>query len=45
MNIIIIGSGTVGTEICSLLAKDGHAITVIDNDQVHTSRQGGTDDT
>ncbi len=32
MNIIIIGSGTVGAAICSQLAEAGHDITVIDND-------------
>lgn len=31
MNIIIIGSGTVGAAICAQLAKEGHDITVIDN--------------
>lgn len=31
MNIIIIGSGTVGAAICGQLAKEGHDITVIDN--------------
>ncbi len=30
MNIIIIGGGSVGTEICTQLAKEGHNITVVD---------------
>lgn len=33
MNIIIVGSGTVGTAICAQLAKEGHAITVVDTDE------------
>ncbi len=32
MNIIIVGGGTVGAEICSQLAKEGHDITIIDKD-------------
>lgn len=32
MRIIIVGAGTVGTVICTQLAKDGHNITLIDHD-------------
>ena len=32
MNIIIIGSGTVGAAICAQLVKEGHDVTVIDSD-------------
>lgn len=32
MNIIIIGSGVVGTAICAQLALENHAVTVIDKD-------------
>ena len=32
MNIIIIGSGAVGAAICSQLAEERHAITVVDRD-------------
>ena len=34
MNIIIIGAGTVGSAICTKLAKEGHDITVIDNNSM-----------
>ena len=33
MNIIIIGCGTVGADICRHLVREGHNVTVIDNDQ------------
>lgn len=33
MNIIIIGSGTVGSAICFQLVKEGHDVTVIDSDE------------
>lgn len=32
MNIIIVGAGTVGSEICAQLVKEGHDITVVDKD-------------
>ena len=32
MDIIIIGSGTVGAAICAQLVKEGHDVTVIDSD-------------
>ena len=32
MNIIIIGCGTVGSAICAQLSKEGHNITVVDED-------------
>ncbi len=31
MNIIVVGSGTVGTAICLQLIKEGHNITVVDS--------------
>ena len=34
MNIIIIGGGAVGSAICIQLAREGHDITVVDNDSV-----------
>ncbi len=37
MNIIIVGSGTVGTAICLQLAKEGHSITVVDSNENHIS--------
>ncbi len=33
MKIIIVGAGTVGTAICQGLVNEGHAITVLDNDE------------
>ena len=33
MKIIILGGGTVGSAICSQLAKEGHDLTVVDTDQ------------
>lgn len=33
MNIIIIGSGTVGSAICSQLVKEDHDVIVIDSDE------------
>ena len=32
MKIVIIGGGTVGSAICSQLAREGHDITVVDRD-------------
>ena len=32
MNIVVIGSGTVGTAICAQLTREGHDITVVDMD-------------
>ena len=34
MNIIIIGCGTVGSAICMQLSKEGHDITVVDDDPI-----------
>ena len=33
MKIIILGGGTVGSALCSQLAKEGHDLTVVDTDQ------------
>lgn len=44
MNIIIIGSGTVGTAICAQLVKEGHDITVIDNNSVTLNEISNTYD-
>ena len=33
MNIVIVGGGTVGAEICERLAPENHNITLIDTDQ------------
>lgn len=33
MNIVIVGSGTVGAAISAQLAQEGHAITVVDQDE------------
>lgn len=33
MNIVIVGAGSVGTELVEQLIREGHNITVIDNDQ------------
>ena len=32
MNIVIVGSGTVGSAICMQLASEGHNITIVDED-------------
>lgn len=37
MNIIIIGCGTVGSAICMQLSKEGHDITVVDDDPIALS--------
>lgn len=37
MNIIIVGSGTVGTAICSQLVGEGHDITVLDSNSATLS--------
>ena len=34
MNIVIVGGGTVGTEICGRLAPEKHNITLIDTDEI-----------
>lgn len=34
MNIVIVGGGTVGTEICERLAPENHNITIIDTNEV-----------
>lgn len=44
MNIIIIGSGTVGSAICSQLVKEGHDVTVIDSDEKSLSEISNTYD-
>ena len=32
MDIVIIGCGTVGSAICAQLSREGHNITVVDED-------------
>ena len=44
MNIIIIGSGTVGAAICAQLVKEGHDITVIDNNSATLDQISNTYD-
>ena len=44
MNIIIIGSGTVGAAICAQLVKEGHDITVIDNNSTTLNEISNTYD-
>lgn len=44
MNIIIIGSGTVGSAICAQLVKEGHDVTVIDSDEVSLTAISNTCD-
>ncbi len=44
MNIIIVGSGTVGTAICSQLIKEGHNITVIDSNASNIAEISNTCD-
>ena len=34
MNIVIVGGGTVGTEICERLAPENHNITIIDTNEI-----------
>lgn len=44
MNIIIIGSGTVGAAICAQLVKEGHDVTVIDYDEKNLTEISNTCD-
>ncbi len=44
MDILIIGCGTVGSAICSQLSKEGHNITVVDQDAVAMSELCNTYD-
>lgn len=44
MNIIIIGSGTVGAAICAQLVKEGHDVTVIDSDAISLTAISNTCD-
>jgi trk/ktr system potassium uptake protein len=41
MKIIIMGCGRVGSQVSLLLAKHGHAVTVIDHDENALARLGG----
>lgn len=44
MNIIVMGSGTVGSAICAQLAPEGHNITVIDRDEAALTELSNTCD-
>lgn len=41
MNIVIIGSGTVGAAICAQLEKEGHDVTVIDHNPAPLAELSG----
>lgn len=38
MQIVVLGAGTVGSSIADLLCQNGHSVTVVDRDPVHTKR-------
>lgn len=38
MRIVVLGGGTVGTSIADLLCRNGHIVTVVDNDPAHARR-------
>ena len=38
MEIIVVGAGTVGSAICEQLVKEGHDVTVVDNDTASIAR-------
>ena len=44
MKIVIIGGGTVGSAICSQLAREGHDITVVDRDFAVLKELSNTND-
>jgi len=38
MRIVVLGAGTVGTSIADMLCREGHSVTVVDNDPAHARR-------
>ncbi|MBN2474676.1 MAG: Trk system potassium transporter TrkA [Pirellulales bacterium] len=35
MRIVVLGAGTVGSSIANMLCREGHSVTVVDNDPAH----------
>ena len=44
MKIIVVGAGTVGSAICEHLVKEGHDVTIIDNNEARISEASATYD-
>lgn len=42
MNIMIVGCGRVGSQLCTLLSQEGHNVTIIDKNADSFKRLGGT---
>ncbi|MBN1910989.1 MAG: Trk system potassium transporter TrkA [Pirellulales bacterium] len=36
MRIVVLGAGTVGSSIADMLCREGHSVTVVDNNPAHT---------